>query len=333
MLQPHCARPQSAVTCKELIEEGSRTPQPASCCEELGAEPVEQETCASTRLCCTSSWTFSPSTATCLAVASPDSRGDNFAFTCSAQDKKESEPTAPMLEKHLIPLEKSLRISRPATAKLLLGIHHLGHEFRYRPRTVVLPDVEIKVTGRPFVILSQLLIGILDRVSFIPMGKIPPTCVPVYEKKVIFLILNLGLLLDSRHKTLLVVRTMPPDVLSLLRGPLDRMGLRKCAACADVRDHGVERKPYTISKGRSIHCYAFGGRLTHGSIRFRKYKPISGRQETRGSYVNLPRVKNLLLNIENARGGRILAARPRGGAGLKYRHRIGNLFGLPKLIL
>ncbi|KAJ8429829.1 hypothetical protein Cgig2_000157 [Carnegiea gigantea] len=52
-----------------------------------------------------------------------------------------------------------------------------------------------------------------------------------------------------------------------------------------------------------------------------------------GSYVNLQRIRNLFFNSENARGGRTLTGRPRGGAGLKYRHCIGNPFGLPKLIL
>jgi len=89
----------------------------------------------------------------------------------------------------------------------------------------------MEVASRPFLILGQLPVGISDRLPFIPIGKITPTYFAAYKEKVIFLVLNLGLLLNSHYKTLLVVKAIPPEVPSLLRGPLDRMGLCKCAAC------------------------------------------------------------------------------------------------------
>ncbi|KAJ8429285.1 LOW QUALITY PROTEIN: hypothetical protein Cgig2_016323 [Carnegiea gigantea] len=175
-----------------------------------------------------SSRTFSASTATCSAMPSSDSRGDNFTLTCSAQDKGES-----------VPLEKSLRISKPMAAKTkslakyfslrsqfigsfsldllcfrpLLGIHHLSHEFRYWPRTVILLNIEMEVASCPFLIVY-------------------PTRFTAYKEKVIFLVFNLGLFLDSHHGTLLVIKAIPPKIPSLTRGPLDQMGLRKCTACA-----------------------------------------------------------------------------------------------------
>ncbi|KAJ8436472.1 hypothetical protein Cgig2_000457 [Carnegiea gigantea] len=51
------------------------------------------------------------------------------------------------------------------------------------------------------------------------------------------------------------------------------------------------------------------------------------------SYSDFLWVRNLLLNTKDVGGGRILAARPRGGAGRKNRHYIVNLFGFRKLIL
>jgi len=52
----------------------------------------------------------------------------------------------------------------------------------------------------------------------------------------------------------------------------------------------------------------------------------------KNSSVNFPRANDLLLNTDDTGSGRLLTARPSGHAGLIDGHRIGNLFGFPKLI-
>ena len=70
-----------------------------------------------------------------------------------------------------------------------------------------------------------------------------------------FSVLNLGLLLDSRHETLVVVKTIPPKVPSLLRDPLDRMGLHKRTACAGQPTqlaHRYERTYVLLGCGHNL---------------------------------------------------------------------------------
>ncbi|KAJ8438075.1 hypothetical protein Cgig2_025480 [Carnegiea gigantea] len=204
----------------------------------------------------------------------------------------------------------------------------------------------MEVTSNPFLMLGRLPIGILDRLPFIPIGKVPPTCLTAYEEKIIFSVLNLGLLLNSRYETLLVVKRMPPKVPSLLRGPLDRMGLRKCTGCAGgglftVASALGSTNLYPTGKrgdgaGGDIITRPMGTRRG-ARVTFRGFQqlvrtPQPGRRLGLG-HASFLDIRNLFLKTKNAGGGGILATRPRGCAGLKYGHRIGNLFGLPKLIL
>ncbi|KAJ8428567.1 LOW QUALITY PROTEIN: hypothetical protein Cgig2_000431 [Carnegiea gigantea] len=137
--------------------------------------------------------------------------------------------------KRSVPLEKSLRINMPVAAKKksLARYFSLGSQFMgslsldfvcfrlgpfwasttYRPRTVILLDIEVEVASRPFFNLGRLPIGVSDRLPLVPIGKVSPTRFAVYEEKVIFPVFNLGLFLDSRRETFLVIKAIPPKSL------------------------------------------------------------------------------------------------------------------------
>ncbi|KAJ8434139.1 hypothetical protein Cgig2_000859 [Carnegiea gigantea] len=133
-------------------------------------------------------------------------------------------------EKCFVPIEKSLRISKPAATKKksLAKYFSLGSQF--------IGSLSLDLLcfrSHPFwpSTTRAMNLGISDQLPLIPIGKVSPTRFAAYEEKVLFRIFNLGLFLDNRHETFLVTKAIPPKVPSLTRGPLDQMGLCKRVAC------------------------------------------------------------------------------------------------------
>ncbi|KAJ8429571.1 LOW QUALITY PROTEIN: hypothetical protein Cgig2_023777 [Carnegiea gigantea] len=98
------------------------------------------------------------------------------------------------------------------------------------------------------------------------------------------------------------------------------------ATSAPVLDEdGVEQGLPCVPSASSLKPNV-GGRLGLRHSLNLKISPII-------NYGDLLRICHLHLWTEDAQGGEVLAAGPRGSARFKTRHRIGNLFGFPTLIL
>ncbi|KAJ8428396.1 LOW QUALITY PROTEIN: hypothetical protein Cgig2_029019 [Carnegiea gigantea] len=181
-------------------------------------------------------------TAICSGVASLDSKGVSFSRTCSIYNKKESgqnkikRPARRGQEEVILKifqfrqLVQRLPITR-STPFLLWSSHrfyHLGYEFREGLRAVIFPYVVMEIVGRPCFLLGRFPKRIPDRLPIIPIGKVPPARLLVNEEEVVLPILYPQLLRNGRHVTLLIVETIPSQILGLTRSPLDRMNQAKC---------------------------------------------------------------------------------------------------------
>ncbi|KAJ8435907.1 hypothetical protein Cgig2_010026 [Carnegiea gigantea] len=128
---------------------------------------------------------------------------------------------------------QQLPVTRSASLSLgpFLSLHYPSHERGNRPRTVVLLNRDMKVSSRLFLSLGRLPKRISDRLPIIPIRKISLTYFLAHEKKLVFSVFNLGLLLDDRHETLLIIETISLKVPDFIGSPLDRMDQRKRTAC------------------------------------------------------------------------------------------------------
>ncbi|KAJ8434639.1 hypothetical protein Cgig2_032917 [Carnegiea gigantea] len=124
-----------------------------------------------------------------------------------------------------------------------------------------------------------------NRLSFIPIRDVAPDGCP-------------ALSFDGRHEARPIVKIVPPQVLGLFGGPLDRVNQAKCPSRAsqatqftscderaivvpghghnlyrcqlvlvqNLPDHGMQGKMEAVVKGYPVYRYTLGGRLIHGGI-------------------------------------------------------------------
>ncbi|KAJ8430645.1 hypothetical protein Cgig2_025658 [Carnegiea gigantea] len=163
----------------------------------------------------------------------------------------------------------------------------------------------MEIAGRPRFLHGRFTKRIPDLLPIILIGKVPPAQLLADEEEVILAVLHLRLLLNGRHVTLLIVKTVPSQIPVLTRCPLDRMNQAECPGGTDLHDHRVERKPYAVIKGRSIDRYTFWGRPIHSGVRLRDHKTIPCRQKDRLflataplSEYDLPKLLNASLKEE-----------------------------------
>ncbi|KAJ8427688.1 hypothetical protein Cgig2_000409 [Carnegiea gigantea] len=248
MLLPHHAHSRSVFTCRNLSEEGSRTPLYVSYHKEPMSAPIKKKKelqgtiNSKTFLAC--AYTILP-----LGFACPQQQfarpwrpwiqGATASPLLALHKTKESQVRAKrkayVQEGRQVPLENFLRISRSAAAKKNLGGQFIGSLsldllcFRlgpFWPSTTRVMKEGIGL-GR----IGWLPIRIANRLPLVPIGQISPTRLTTYEKKVVFSVLNFRLLLDGHHEAFLIVETILPKVPCLVGSPLNRVDLRKHVAC------------------------------------------------------------------------------------------------------
>ncbi|KAJ8451340.1 LOW QUALITY PROTEIN: hypothetical protein Cgig2_014112 [Carnegiea gigantea] len=243
--------------------------------------------CWLTRCCLSSSRRRSASAATRSGVASPVSKTVNLALACSSgqnqtekltnigttntlrkilKDQKPHRSKEEVFSKKLQLREPIQRfpITRLALPPLraLHKFYRLSHKLGDGSRLIVLPYVELEITGRFSFLSCRLPKGVSNRLTLIPVMNAT--------------IMNPDLLLKQYHPK-------PPVSLGVLWTICTRLNARaeQFILVQNLFNHWVKRKSKTIVESRVINSYTLGRRLIHGGIRLGDYKGVPSRHECR----------------------------------------------------
>ncbi|KAJ8440066.1 hypothetical protein Cgig2_025545 [Carnegiea gigantea] len=267
------------------------------------------------------------------------------------------------------PREPIPRLLITGFALPLLGslhrFYHLDHKLRNRPQAVVLPYIIEKVASQPLLLVGRLLKGIPDWLLLIATRKVPLSRIPVDKDEVILPILHVRLFLNGCYITRSLVSlgalwinwTRPIARAVRARSHSSHVVMKEHMLCQDVGTICIVTssnlfKISTITGwrgNRALECVTFElGKCVLCSSRESKQEGAPGNRNPSATTLRTdstghspPRALGTLRDVELANvpseeelvdglSKEELADNPFED-GLKNRHRIGNLFGFPKL--
>ena len=95
---------------------------------------------------------------------------------------------------------------------LLSLVNYLGHKVGRGSCSFVLSNNAMEVSGDRFLNVVQCAKGVPYPFTLVPLREVSPTILLPYEEEIMFLLLQLGLPLNRKHKTLSISETIPSDL-------------------------------------------------------------------------------------------------------------------------